>query len=152
MRRAITGFHRDDEGWWVAELACLHGQHVRHQPPWQERPWVETEDGRASRIGTELECPACDRAELPDGLRVVRRAGPWTESSLPPGLRKAHRVGAGTWGRLRVVEGRARFTMATTPPLVRELGAGDVQPIPPEVDHEVGPLGAVRLEIDFLTR
>ena len=43
MKRATVGFHRDDEGHWVAELACGHGQHVRHDPPWQTREWVTSE-------------------------------------------------------------------------------------------------------------
>ncbi|MDQ6829089.1 MAG: DUF3565 domain-containing protein [Gemmatimonadota bacterium] len=63
MRRSITGFHRDDEGQWVAELDCGHAQHVRHDPPWQLRPWVLTDAGRAGRIASELECPLCDRGE-----------------------------------------------------------------------------------------
>lgn len=62
MKRAIVGYHRDDEGHWVAELACGHGQHVRHDPPWQTREWVTTESGRQSFIGFELECLLCDSA------------------------------------------------------------------------------------------
>jgi hypothetical protein len=56
----ITGFHQDDDGDWVAELACGHAQHVRHRPPWQLRPWVTTEAGRAARIGQSIDCPSCD--------------------------------------------------------------------------------------------
>jgi hypothetical protein len=26
--RQVTGFHRDEEGHWVAELECEHNQHV----------------------------------------------------------------------------------------------------------------------------
>lgn len=62
MERAITGFH-EDGGAWVAELACGHGQHVRHNPPFQMRPWVQTDEGRQGRIGTPLECRLCDQAE-----------------------------------------------------------------------------------------
>ena len=65
MRRTIEGFRRDGAGEWVAKLSCLHGQHVRHGPPFQERPWVVSEAGRAERIGAELDCPLCDRAQLP---------------------------------------------------------------------------------------
>lgn len=46
MQQAIIGFHLDEENHWVAELACGHHQHVRHTPPWQNRPWVITEQGR----------------------------------------------------------------------------------------------------------
>jgi tellurite methyltransferase len=66
--------HQDEDGDWVAELSCLHNQHVRHRPPFQERSWVLEESGRVERIGAELDCALCDRAELPDGLRLVRRA------------------------------------------------------------------------------
>jgi len=33
MNQSIIGYHLDDQGDWVADLACGHGQHVRHQPP-----------------------------------------------------------------------------------------------------------------------
>lgn len=60
MERAITGFHQDDQGHWVAELVCGHNQHVRHDPPWQVRPWVLTEEGRRTRLGVILNCVLCD--------------------------------------------------------------------------------------------
>ena len=63
MKRAIVGYHQDDEGHWVADLECGHTQHVRHDPPWQVRSWVATESGRASFLGTILECVRCDRNE-----------------------------------------------------------------------------------------
>jgi hypothetical protein len=61
MQQRITGFHRDDEGHWVADLACGHGQHMRHAPPFIERPWVTSEAGRERHIGTAIDCPLCDR-------------------------------------------------------------------------------------------
>lgn len=60
VKRAIVGFYKDEYGDWVAALACGHGQHVRHKPPWQNRPWVQTESGRNSRLGMELNCKKCD--------------------------------------------------------------------------------------------
>lgn len=57
--RRIVGFHQDEEQHWVAELECGHTQHVRHDPPWQLRPWVVTEAGRESFIGRELMCVKC---------------------------------------------------------------------------------------------
>ncbi|MES1954206.1 DUF3565 domain-containing protein [Salinisphaera hydrothermalis] len=66
MRQPIAGFHRDEEQHWVAELACGHCQHVRHNPPWVERPWVTTEAGRASMRGFELNCVKCDQGAPTD--------------------------------------------------------------------------------------
>jgi hypothetical protein len=59
MRRKIVGYHRDGQSDWVAELECGHPQHVRHRPPWEERPWTLSAEGRASRIGSELTCKRC---------------------------------------------------------------------------------------------
>ena len=63
MQRAIIGFHQDEAGDWVADLACGHRQHVRHRPPWTLRPWVLTPEGRAGRIGVSLDCLLCDPVE-----------------------------------------------------------------------------------------
>ena len=60
MNRQIVGFHLDKEHHWVAELECWHTQHVRHEPPWQHRPWVMTDKGRQSRLGSTLECRRCN--------------------------------------------------------------------------------------------
>jgi tellurite methyltransferase len=149
--RSIDGFHQDDEGDWVAELSCWHNQHVRHQPPFHERSWVTTAEGRTSRIGAPLECPLCDRAELPADLRVVRTAGPFNADTLPAGLRRDHRVAERTWAVLRVVEGAVRFTMATDPPMDRTLEAGEDQPIPPGVAHAVHVDAQASVAVDFLT-
>jgi len=65
MKQPIVGYHQDDERHWVAELRCGHTQHVRHDPPWQVRVWVTTVEGRASRLGVELECVRCDQADEP---------------------------------------------------------------------------------------
>jgi len=49
VQQRIAGFHQDEEGDWVAELECGHSQHMRHDPPWQVRTWVTTDEGRRSR-------------------------------------------------------------------------------------------------------
>lgn len=59
--RRITGFHQDELDDWVAALECGHAQHVRHNPPWENRPWVMAEETRAARIGTTLSCVLCAR-------------------------------------------------------------------------------------------
>lgn len=66
MKQAVVGYHLDEEGDWVAELACRHNQHVRHNPPWVSRPWVVTDEGRESMLGLLLDCKKCDRNEPAD--------------------------------------------------------------------------------------
>jgi hypothetical protein len=62
LKRKIIGFHTDEERHWIADLECGHGQHVRHDPPLNSRPWVLTPVGRESRIGVELDCKKCDES------------------------------------------------------------------------------------------
>ncbi|HKD07934.1 MAG TPA: DUF3565 domain-containing protein [Bryobacteraceae bacterium] len=71
MQRRIAGFHQDEFSDWVADLECGHTRHVRHQPPWQVREWVTTEEGRAARIGQMLNCVKCE----PDAEAAEPRAG-----------------------------------------------------------------------------
>ncbi|MBV9760965.1 MAG: DUF3565 domain-containing protein [Acidobacteriaceae bacterium] len=71
MQRAIVGFHQDEQGHWVADLECGHTRHMRHDPPWQNRPWVQTEQGRAQFLGTLLVCVKCqepDPSKRPPGF------------------------------------------------------------------------------------
>lgn len=60
IARRIVAFEQDSEGHWVAVLECGHRQHVRHNPPWTNRPWVVTEKGRVQAIGRTLECAKCE--------------------------------------------------------------------------------------------
>jgi len=69
MEQPITGYHKDDQNDWVAELACGHNQHVRHNPPWQLRPWVTTSEGRNAKLGNTLYCKKCKRNESKDFSR-----------------------------------------------------------------------------------
>jgi len=65
-RSKITGFHRDEEGHWVAELDCGHKRHVRHLPPFQEREWVMSSAGRRARLGAEIPCGLCEQGVPPE--------------------------------------------------------------------------------------
>ncbi|MBX3235611.1 MAG: DUF3565 domain-containing protein [Nitrospiraceae bacterium] len=65
MQQKIVGYHQDEEGHWVADLACGHGQHVRHQPPLTTRLWVLTEEGRRTRLGMVLNCKRCEEPDPP---------------------------------------------------------------------------------------
>ncbi|KQV91733.1 DUF3565 domain-containing protein [Rhizobacter sp. Root1221] len=73
MNQPIVGFHQDDQHDWVAELACGHVQHVRHNPPWTSRPWVTTAEGRQGVLGCTLACRKCDQGAPRD---LPERAAP----------------------------------------------------------------------------
>ena len=148
MERRIVGYHIDEAGDWVAHLACGHRQHVRHRPPFSPRDWITTAEGRASRLETPLECPLCDRAELPDNLTFLRRSD-WDEESMPKGLRRAHRLAEGIWAVLRVESGRLEFRMGEPAPQRTELAPGVSRVIPPGMEHDVTPFGPVRFSVEF---
>ena len=146
--RAITGFHRDEEHHWVAELACGHTQHVRHRPPWEMRPWVESEEGRASMIGHELVCSYCDMPTLPPDVEVYQRTPTFDETTIPRGLREEHSTKAGVWGRIVVEEGRLQYEIMGRDLWVLRPGVPGF--VEPEVKHRVQPVGAVRFFVEFL--
>ena len=69
VEKRIVGYHRDDELHWVAELECGHDQHVRHDPPWINRLWVTTQEGRDRHLGQTLKCRKCAAGMPPDRPR-----------------------------------------------------------------------------------
>lgn len=70
MSSTIRSFHQDEAGEWVATLSCGHRQHVRHRPPFQLRAWVLDGAGRASRLGTAIECGLCAQGEPADAAEA----------------------------------------------------------------------------------
>jgi len=68
MKQAIIGYHKDHEGDWVAQLQCGHFQHVRHNPPFINRPWVITKAGQDAMLGYLLNCKKCDLNSPKDKL------------------------------------------------------------------------------------
>lgn len=152
MIRTISGFRQADEGGWVAGLDCLHGQHVRDRSPFQDRSWVAEPATRQAHIGSSIDCPLCDRAEIPDALTMLRTAGPWDEKTLPTALRHSHRTGKSVWAVLKVAEGAVDFRMEISPRLEVRLVAGAQQPIPPKEPHEVGVIGPMCLTVEFWGR
>ncbi|MCL1112508.1 MULTISPECIES: DUF3565 domain-containing protein [Shewanella] len=71
MQQQIVGYHLDEEQHWVAQLACHHFQHVRHNPPWTVREWVTTEVGRQHHLGQQLNCTKCDEGAPADRVKLV---------------------------------------------------------------------------------
>ena len=62
MKSRIVAFRQDltEENSWIAEFACGHTQHVRHDPVMSPRPWVLSAEGRARFLGAEVECRQCE--------------------------------------------------------------------------------------------
>ena len=150
MQRDAVDFKMDDEGHWMAVLACGHTQHVRHQPPFFERPWTQTQAGRQEMLGTLFGCVKCARLEVPESLSEYS-ATPWfDETSVPAGLRKDHSTKRGVWGRIEVAAGKLAYVV--TAPFSHEqvLTTGDDGWIPPEAVHHVTPVGTVQFRVHFL--
>lgn len=149
-KRAAVGFHQDAQGDWIATLACGHSLHVRHQPPFQLRPWVTTEAGRRTKLGASFECSFCDMPELPRGARVYEHSREFDETTMPPALLESHELRPGTWGRIVVSEGLLRYEVLEGRPGVWILRPGVVGPIDPALRHRVAPCGRVRFKIELL--
>ena len=147
----ITGFHQDAEGDWVAEFACGHSQHVRHRPPWQNRPWVASEAGRAAKLGASIECPTCQMPEVPADAGEYKRTATFTEETVPGGLLRDHRTKPGVWARIIVEAGRLEHTLEShrrTFLLTPECPGV----VPPTEPHHIAPAGPVRFHVQFLRR
>jgi len=147
MRRSIVGYHQDDASVWVAELSCGHGQHMRHDPPWQSRPWVTSEQGRAGQLGTELDCAYCEMAALPLGLVAYKQTPSFTEATLPNALRAEHQTKPGVWAQIVVEHGKLEYHCARG---TFVLSPGVMGVIEPASLHSVRPLQSVRFHVVFL--
>ncbi len=152
MIRTIDGFHQDEQDDWVAELSCLHMQHVRHEPPSAIVPGSRRHPaGAVGSAPTSSAFPAT----------VPRCRTGWTSSALwDPSTPRPCPVTCGASIGLpkapvacvRLIEGTVGFSMETDPRTVVQLRAGDVQPIPPTVPPAVHVEGHFRVAIDFLVR
>ena len=149
MQRAMTGFHLDAEGHWVAELSCGHTQHVRHRPPFELRPWVLSEEGRSGRLRQTLDCVRCDRREIPEGHAAYKRTRQFTEDSIPGGLLHRHSTKPGVWGRIVVERGTLELYEGeeSAPPELATPNNSCV--ILPEIEHRVAPAGEVAFHVEF---
>ena len=88
-------------------------------------------------------------AGLPPGCEVYRSTPVFTETTVPPGLLCSHRTSPGTWGLIRVLDGRLLYRVLD-PPSERVLDSSGVPGlIEPGVPHEVAPLGSVRFQVEF---
>jgi len=121
---------------------------VRHIPPFINRPWVTTEQGRKSKIGRTLNCVRCDGFELPNGFVTYNKTPIFTEESLPAGLKNDHSTKAGIWAKIILTKGKLRYRVDTLGTNV-ELSPDKFGIVVPEVLHSVEPLGTVHFFVEF---
>lgn len=152
MKRAIVGFTQDQFGDWVAELSCGHRQHMRHHPPFAERTWVTSAEGRAGKVGHMIECMPCDRLQWPDGLTAYSETPQFTKDTVPGGLLKDHSTKAGVWGRLEVEAGEVCYVVSTPVSQSFLLTRGDSAAIAPEILHRVELSEDASFKVVFLRR
>lgn len=151
MKRKITGFHKDEHNDWVAELDCFHGQHVRHKPPFFNRPWVELDAGRNGMLGSELDCVRCDRLELPAGLVATERTPRFSELTVPAGMLKNHALQTGVWGCIHVLSGTLNYVVQDPVPRILVLDTDTAGVIAPGMPHHLEAENAVSFYIEFFT-
>lgn len=85
---------------------------------------------------------------LPAGLDHVRTTAVFDEHTTPAGLRRAHRIAEGVWGRLVIRSGALTFVVeggSTS----RRVTAGEHVVIPPLVAHHVEVDDPVEFEVEF---
>jgi tellurite methyltransferase len=148
MPRLITGFKIDEHGDWVAFMSCGHRQHVRHRPPFEERPWVITEGGRRDKLGMLMDCISCDRLEMPDDFKAYRTTAEFNERTVPQSLRRDHSTKPGVWAKIQVIEGKLNYRIEALGTQF-ELSPGIPGIVIPEARHHVEPIGSVRFFVEF---
>ena len=100
-------------------------------------------------IRPRVEPEAAGPGALPPGLERVRSTPVFTEDTIPPGLLRQHRTPPGTWGLIRVLQGRLLYRVLD-PPGERVLDPTRAPGVvAPGVPHEVSPLGPVRFLVEF---
>ena len=112
--------------------------------PWVIRPKPHGSAGTVRRVD-HSGLPAI---QLPDGLAKARTTPRFDEASVPAGLLRSHRIAAGVWGVLQVLEGEVTFVLEHAGTR-RTLRAGEDQVIQPDTSHHVELGAGAAFEIDF---
>ena len=90
-------------------------------------------------------------ARLPDDLELVRTTATFDQATVPAGLRAAHTVPDGMWGRLVVESGGLSFRFEDESDH-QWVSPGAPAVIPPGRPHRVAVDGPVRFMIEFYAR
>ena len=82
----------------------------------------------------------------------TRQTPDFDAASIPAGLLRSHTLGADTWGRIVVLEGRLLYTIESPVPRQQELDPDHPGIVEPEVPHRVEARGSVRFRVEFYRR
>jgi len=147
MKRGIIGFIKDEENEWKAELNCGHFQHTRHNPPFFNRPWVETPEGRKEKLGTTLDCLRCDQGEWPEGFVAYKQTKIFTSETTPKGLLRSHNTKKGVWAKIHVTQGELLYQKEDSQ--AELLNSNTIGIIVPEQMHHVEPKADTSFYVAF---
>mmetsp|Transcript_33616 Transcript_33616/g.60850 ORF Transcript_33616/g.60850 Transcript_33616/m.60850 type:complete len:151 (+) Transcript_33616:97-549(+) len=95
------------------------------------------------RRASSLSLTAAVMPRLPSTVQKysqVPAKGSFTAKKIPKGLLKQHNTKAGTWGVIRIQQGRLRYQINEPQPAIFELDEENSGIIEPQVLHEVAPL------------
>lgn len=93
--------------------------------------------------------------KLPDDAVLYRQTAVFTETTIPAGLLGDHRTKEGTWGVIRVLEGKLTYRIRDKRcALLEFLLTPTTIPgvIEPTITHEIEPCGPVRFFVEFYRR
>lgn len=86
---------------------------------------------------------------MPAGLALARTTPVFTATTVPDGLRRAHEVADGVWGRLVVSAGTVRFVFEDEPATPIDVATGGSVDIPPRRRHHVEPADDAAFTVEF---
>jgi hemoglobin len=86
---------------------------------------------------------------LPAGFLAYGRSAEFTPENLPEKLKAAHSTKAGTWGLLRVLEGKILYRLEPPHAGERIAAAGENIVIESEVRHRVAFIEPGRFYVEF---
>lgn len=90
-----------------------------------------------------------DIGELPDGVTLVRTTPTFDESTVPAGLRRAHRVADDVWGRIVVRSGTLTIRFDDAVGDSHVLASGHTAVLAPSRPHHVEIDGPVTFAVEF---
>jgi hemoglobin len=88
-------------------------------------------------------------SNLPDGVEHYSSTKVFTDETVPVALTSTHETKAGSWGLLKVLEGRLTFTLVAVPDSPVTLEGGQSLVIEPATPHFVTPQGPAQFQVDF---